>query len=80
METLATYPEKAALVRFLTVEYAPIYDRDNIQVDNIIKNLRATTYLSKILINIHCLSDFRLRLNHDESEVQMVNGLGEIIW
>jgi hypothetical protein len=80
METLATNSEKAALVRFLTVEYAPLYLRDNIQVDNIVKNLKVTTYLSKSLINMHCLSDFRVKLNHDEAEVEMINGLGKILW
>jgi hypothetical protein len=80
METLATNSEKAALVRFLTVEYAPLYVGNIIQVDNIIKNLKVTTYLSKSLINMHCLSDFRVRLNADEAEAEMINGLGMILW
>jgi hypothetical protein len=82
METLATNSEKAALVRFLTVEYAPLYVRniiqvDNIQVDNIVKNLEVTTLLLKSLINMHCLSDFRVRLNPHEAGI---NGLGKILW
>jgi len=68
METLATNPEKAALVRFLTVEYAR---------DNTVKNRRVTTYLSKSLINMHSLSDFRIR-SRPGDEAQM-KGLGKIL-
>ena len=49
MKTLATNPEKVALVRFLIIEYV----RDNIE------NRRVTTYLLKNLINMHSLFDFR---------------------
>ena len=82
METLAIYSEKAALVRSLIVEYAPLYVRDTIELDNIVKNLKATIYLSKSLINMHSLSDFRLILNHNEVERQIINlsGLGDILW
>ena len=51
MKTLATNSEKAALVRFLTIEF----DSDNTI------NPRMLTYVSKGLINMHCLSDFRVR-------------------
>jgi hypothetical protein len=71
METLATNPEKAALVRFLTIEYA----RDKID-----KNRRVTTYLSKSLINMHYLSDFRVRSWPGKAEAEMMKGLGKILW
>ena len=69
METLATNPEKAALVHFLIIEYAR---------DNYIENRRVTTYLSKSLINMHSLSDFRVR-SHPGNEAEM-SGLGNIMW
>ena len=71
METLATNSDKAALVRFLTIEYAR---------DNISENRRVTNYLSKSLINMHSLSDFRVRARPGEAEVQMMKGLGKILW
>lgn len=69
METLATNPEKAALVCFLTVQYT----RD--EFDN---NQKVTTYLSKSLINMHSLSDFRVRSRPGE-EAQ-TKGLDKILW
>ena len=71
METLATNSEKAALVRFLTMEYA------RAEID---KNRRLTTYLSKSLINMHYLSDFRVRSWRGEAESEMMKGLGNILW
>ena len=71
METLATNPEKAALVRFLIIEYAH---------GKIDKNRRVMTFLSKSLINMHSLSDFRVRSCHGEVEAEMMKGLGEILW
>ena len=70
MITLAENSEKAALVRFLIIEY----DRDNV------RNQRMTTYLSKSLVNMHSLSDFRVRPPHGETKAQMMKGLGEILW
>ena len=52
METLATNPKKAALVHSLIIESSR-YDK--------IENQTVTTYLSKSLINMHSLSDFRVR-------------------
>jgi hypothetical protein len=69
LETLSTNSEKATLVRFLTIVYA----RDNIH-----KNRRLTTYLSKCLINMHSLSDFRVRSHPNEA--QMMKGLSKILW
>jgi len=66
MDTLATNSEKAALVRFLTIEYA----RNNID-----KNQRVMTYLLKSLINMHSLSDFRV---YSQVEIHM-KGLGNIL-
>ena len=72
METLATNPGKAALVRFLTVEYT----RDNIRNNN----RKITTYLSKSLINMHSLSDFRVRSRPGDKEEKMIKGLSKILW
>ena len=71
METLATNPEKAALVRFLIIEYAH---------GNINKNRRVMTFLSKSLINMHSLSDLRVRSWRGEAEAELMKGLGEILW
>ena len=71
LETLATSSEKAALVRFLIVEY---------HLNSISKNRRVTTYLSKILINMHSLSDFRVRVRPNKVEAKMIKSLGEILW
>ena len=69
METLASNPEKAALVRFLVIEYTC---NDNE------KNQRVTTFLSKSLINMHSLSDFRMRSPVRDEE--QMKGLGKILW
>ena len=71
METLATNSEKAALVHFMTVEYAR---------EDTIKNQRLTSYLSKSLINMHSLSDFRVRFCPDEATAKMIKDLGKILW
>ena len=52
LETLATNSEKAALVRFLTIEYG---------YNNFDYNQRLTINMSKRLINMRSLSDFRIR-------------------
>ena len=70
METLATNLEKAALVHFLTVEYTT----------EDIDNQRVTACLSKSLINMHSLSDFRVRSGPDEAPAKMIKGLGKILW
>ena len=69
METLATNSEKAALVRSLLIEYTGPGDNT--------KNQIVITYLLKGLINMHSLSDFRVRL--PLGAVEMVN-LGKILW
>ena len=71
METLVTNSEKAALVHFLTVEYAR---------EDTIENQRLTSYLSKSLINMHSLSDFRVRSGPDEDTAEMIKGLSKILW
>ena len=71
METLAKNSEKAGLVRFLTIEYAPY---------NTHKNRRATTYMLKGLINMRSLSDFRVRSYPGGVEAQSIMGLGKILW
>ena len=69
METLATNPKKAALVHSLIIEYAR-YDE--------MGNQKVTTYLLKSLINMHSLSDFRVR-SRPGGEVDM-KGLNKILW
>ena len=71
MEALARYPEKAGLVRFLTVEYVE---------DNTHKNRKVTGYLSRSLTHMHALSDFRLRSCPGGVEAQSIMKLGKIIW
>jgi len=78
METLASNPEKAALVRFLTIEYinnseSESESRDRERVG------RATTYLSKSLINMHSLSDFRLRSRLFNLGNAWMKGLSKIL-
>ena len=72
METLSTNSEKAALVHFLTVEYT-VEDIDNQKV---------TACLSKGLINMRSLSDFRVRSGFDEAPAKMmIKGLlGKNLW
>ena len=74
METLATNSEKAALVRSLIIEYS----RGSSDSDNI-KNQRVTSYLSKSLINMHTLSDFRVRSRPGEVEAKMIKAISEIL-
>ena len=76
METLATNSEKAALVHFLIIDYAQ---------NNISKNQRLTTYLSQSLINMHSLSDLRIRsrpieVRPDGVKAEMIESLGRILW
>ena len=74
METLAANSEKAALVRFLIIEY------DN---ENLRKNRRITACLSKSLINMRSLSDFRVRACPLEIRAfgeRMIKGLGKNLW
>jgi hypothetical protein len=71
METLAKNPEKAASVRFLTIEYSRLNHKQN-------RNL--TTYLSKSLINMHILSDFRVKPFSGGIEAQLIEGLCKILW
>ena len=70
IETLATNLEKAALVRSLIIEYT----RDST------KNRTVTTYLLKCLINMHSLSDFRVRSPPGAVEAKMIKDLGDILW
>ena len=69
--TLASNSEKSALVRSLTVEY---------MYENTEKNRRVTTYLSKSLVNMHSISDFRIKSPIGGVESQPIKGLGKILW
>jgi len=73
LETLSTNSEKAALVRFLVIEYA---------MNNYDENRRMTTYLSKGLINMHSLSEFRVKArlgSPDTPEERRIKGLWKIL-
>lgn len=70
MEILATTSEKAGLVRYLTIEYA----RNNNNNNRIL-----TTHLSKSLVHMHSLSDFRVRSGPGKVVAQMIKGLGNIL-
>jgi hypothetical protein len=73
MKTLATNLKKAALVRFLTIEY--VYD-------DLANNRSVMTYLSKSIINMHTLSDIRIRSHPGDYAKTMKKGerLGKILW
>ena len=78
METLATNSEKAALVRFLIIEYAlEIWSDNNLQRVTLV-----TSYLSKSLINMQSLSDFRVKSRCGAScpGAKMIERLGKIFW
>ena len=72
VEALASNPEKAALVRFLTIEYTDNMDEN--------REGRLTTYLSKSLINMHSLSDFRLRSRRRNLGKAWMKDLSKILW
>ena len=74
MKTLATNPEKATLVRFLTIDLG--YSRDKLIDENIRKVM---TYLSNSLINMHSLSDFRVKSRAGDNESEMKD-LDNILW
>jgi hypothetical protein len=77
METLASNPEKAALVRFLTIEYINNSESESESRERV---GRVTTYLSKSLINMHSLSDFRLRSRLFNLGNAWMKGLSKILW
>ena len=70
LDTLATNSEKAGFVCFLTMEC--VRNENN-------ENRRAMTYLLKALINMHSLSDFRLRMRCDETDT-WIEDLDDILW
>jgi hypothetical protein len=69
--TLATNSEKAALVRSLTIEYIS---------KNSKKTQRVTADLLKSLVNMHSLSDFRIKSVRNGVESESITRLGEILW
>ena len=70
LETLATNSEKAALVRFLSIEFLH---------DDVYRNRRLSTYLAKSLINMHSLSDLCAR-SPGRYKSEMIEHLVEILW
>jgi hypothetical protein len=73
IKTLATNPEKAALVRSLTIEYT----RHDFGTSRSL-----ATYLSKSLIDMHSLSDFRIRSPPGDDAKMKRRGkrLSKILW
>ena len=70
-ETLATNPEKAGFVHFLTME---CFRQKQ-------KNWRTTMeYLLDALVNMHCLSDFRLRFLRGFEGKPWIESLDKILW
>jgi hypothetical protein len=72
METLVTNSEKAGLVRSLFIDCVGSANNE--------MHRRTTTYLSKILINMHSLSDFRIRSWPRGVAAQSIMGLVKILW
>ncbi|KAF8800009.1 hypothetical protein BYT27DRAFT_7118759, partial [Phlegmacium glaucopus] len=69
LETLATNPEKAGFVRFLTMECAP---------NKTYSDQQAMAYLFKALVNMRALSDFRSRMCFRRVN-EWIDGLGKIL-
>ena len=77
LETLATNSEKAGLVRFLAIEYVP---HEYVPYEND-EHWRAIDYLLNALVDMHSLSDLRLRMPRSCYEVQpWVKSLDKILW
>ena len=75
LETLAMNSEKAGFVHFLSMEHS--YRRKRIGV----LSWRAPmNYLFDALVNMNCLSDFRLRLPWDFYVPSWIESLNEILW
>ena len=70
METLSKNPEKAALVRSLTIEYESDYYH----------TYRTWKFLSKYLINMHSLSDLHVMLDPIQIHGQLIEDLVKILW
>jgi hypothetical protein len=72
MGTLATNPKKAALVRFFTIQYAS---------NNTKMNRTVTIYLSKSLINMRTLLDFRIKSSPSGGvEARLIERIGKVLW
>ena len=70
LETLATNSEKAGFVRFLALE--------SYYFKNDYHRQRAISYLSNALVDMHSLSDLRLRMRpHDHPWIE---SLDKILW
>ena len=77
LQTLATNSEKAGFVRFLAVECA--YYENNYPW----QQWRAMSYLLSALVNMHSLSDFRLRMprSHEvQPWMESDDSLDKIFW
>jgi hypothetical protein len=72
LETLATNSEKAGFVRFLTMEY--IYFKNPHQ-------RTISCLLNESLVNMHSLSDLRLRMHWSYYKMQgLMKSLNKILW
>jgi hypothetical protein len=75
LETLAMNSEKASFVRFLTWEYVYYNMTNDFQ--------QAISYLLNALVNMHSLSDFRLRLGmfrRRDVTQPWIDSLDKILW
>ena len=73
LKTLATNSEKAGFVRFLTMERA-------IDPHNNSDRQWAIHYLLNALVNMHSLSDFRLRMPWCYGDRPWIDTLNKILW
>ena len=71
LETLSTNSEKAGFVRSLVMEYFKFLYKNDYQ--------QATSYLLNALVNMHSLSDLRLRMFRSEDQI-WIESLNKILW
>ena len=78
LETLATNPEKAGFVHFLTME---CFHQKKKEKKRDYDHQQATIeYLLNALVNMHCLSDFRLRFLRAHELEPWIESLDKILW
>jgi hypothetical protein len=75
LETLATNPEKAGFVRFLSMDSENVYLKDS---DDRLQ--REISYLLNALVNMHSLSDLRLRKPRYVKILSWMDSFDKILW
>ena len=78
LETLATNPEKAGFVHFLTMECFRQKKRKKKGNDDHRREM--IEFLLNALVNMHCLSDFRLRFLRAHELEPWIESLDKILW